>query len=131
MEYTLITTHSEQFLCDRYQLNHIDNHEDLIAGYLQLAEKHPDHRVLLTLDDIDQAGYTSMHTKHKHDLDDTADYDLSSLGPDCFEDGEHQGYLTSKDEFFIREGNFRKHCDGVSLEDLYKKGINLFDDTPD
>ncbi len=89
----------------------------MLTVHSHLSAKHPEHRVLMTLDDPGQAAYTSGHTIRVHMLDDVDGYDLSRLPKDVFEDGEHQGYLTTLDEFPIRLENLRKCAADTSFSD--------------
>lgn len=131
MELELITGESENFLCDRYKVTNLSSQEELLVSYKRLAEEVPDHAFLVTLDNLDQACYTSMHAKMAHHLDDTDGHDLSSLSAVCFKDGEHKGYLTSKEEFFIRKSNFLKRCSDISIDDAFKKEIGLYEESID
>lgn len=118
---------SEDFLCDRYRVLSLADTADFVATYRALKAAKPDCSFLLTLDDLGQACYTSMHAKQRYDLDHTEGHDLSTLDPDCFEDGEHQGWLTTRQELFIRRGNIEARLGQASLADVVGKGITLFD----
>lgn len=103
--------------CDGYRVDGAATMGALIDVMAELRAKHPGTQLLATLDDLDQAFYTSGHTIDKHRLDDADGYDLSRVDRSAFENGEHQGYLTTKSEFFIRHGNFLKGAT-VRFEDL-------------
>lgn len=106
-------------LCDSYRVDDAG----LPALLDILREKrtaHPGMQLLATLDQLQQAFYTSGHSVDLHDLDDTEGYDLSGVDPGVFEDGEHPGHLATKSEFFIRHGNFQKRAT-VRFEDLAGK----------
>ncbi|PMN72137.1 hypothetical protein [Enterovibrio norvegicus] len=121
----LVNSPSEDFLCDRYRLSEKQSTEGLLALLVQLEHENPGYIFYLTLDDFGQATYTSMHSKMSFDLDCTDGYDLSSLPSECFEDGDHLGYLSHKEEFFIRKGNIEKQLDKVTFESVCAKGISL------
>ena len=131
MELELIDLPSEHFLCDRYKLKRPTSSRELVDAYCRLKARQPNVSFLFTLDDLNQACYTSMHAKNAFGLDDTEGFDLSGLGPECFEDGEHKGYLTTKNELFIREVNFRKGILSVSLEDVLAKQVCPYDESVD
>lgn len=121
----LVNSPSEDFLCDRYRLSEKQSTEGLLELIIQLEQENPGHKFILTLDDFGQAIYTSMHSKISFDLDCIDGYDLSTLPGDCFEDGDHHGYLSYKEEFFIRKGNIEKQLDKVTFESVCAKGISL------
>ena len=131
MEFELIEAPSEHFLCDRHRVDSPTSSQEFIDTYGALKAHRPDASFLFTLDDLGQACYTSMHAKGAHDLDDTAGFDLSGLGPECFEEGRHRGHLTSKSELFIREANYLKGVRVTSLDDVLAKRLSLFDESID
>lgn len=113
-------------LCDGVTAENVPDFAALLALRTRLAKAHPNLRVLTTLDDPDQAAYTSGHGIMKHGLDDTEGHELSALGPECFDDGEHCGFLTTPAEFPIRLANLKAHAAGTSFDDacgmLYWEG---------
>ncbi|MCH8620389.1 DUF4253 domain-containing protein [Undibacterium sp. TS12] len=131
MQLDYITGEYERFLCDRYACQQISGAADMIATYHSLLDKNPGYRFLFTLDDLGQALYTSMHASSGEDLDDVEGYDLSHLPASCFEDGQHLGYLTCKEELFIVRGNIEKKCRELDFEDVCARGISLFHDSID
>ena len=52
-------------------------------------------------------------------------HDLSGLPAECFENGKHLGYLTTKAEFGICAHNFRKQTASVSFADACAHGLTL------
>ena len=117
-------------LCDGYHLSKPPSFRTLIDVFNEKAALHPDAHLLATLDDFDQASYTSGHATDKHKLDDTDGYDLSSVDPAVFTDGEHSGYLTTKSEFFIRRGNLMKKAAATTFADARGKlnwGLDDYD----
>lgn len=81
--------------------------------------------MLLTLDDVPQACYTSGHAGMSLDLSESAGMDLSSLPESCFEDGEYLGYLNTPEEFFICQHNFQHAVKEASFEQACEKGLSL------
>jgi len=115
-------------ICDVYSITGIDSFAELLKIRADYQSQYPDYSILLTLDDLGQAQYTSMHAKSSHDLDDIEGYDLSSVDKSAFENGEHIGYLTTKSEFFIRKGNFEKKIQDISFADVCAEGITIDDE---
>jgi len=72
----------------------------------QVEAMHPNHRALATLDHVTQAFYTNGHAVGMYELDNLEGHNLDALPPTAFEDGEHLGYFTTKDEFPFRVANF-------------------------
>ena len=97
----------------------------MVAFYDKQLGENSSFSFLYTLDDLGQACYTSMHACLTHGLNDSDGHDLSQLSSECFEDGEHKGYLSRKEEFYIREANFRKKAKDVSLETVGIHGIRI------
>jgi len=108
-------------LCDGYLLSGSFTLNEIADFVQNTCKNHPEHVLLATLDDTDQGFYTCGHSIMSNDLNNTDDYDLSGLPTELFEDGEHCGYLKSKEEFFIRKGNFQKNVTDLSIESLLKK----------
>lgn len=105
------------YLCDGVIAENIPDFATLRALHAKLQAAQPGTRVLASLDDPHQAAYTSHHATDTHDLDRTEGHDLSALGPECFEDGDHCGYLTTPAEFPIRLANLRALSEPLSLAD--------------
>lgn len=113
-------------LCDGVTAENVPDFASLRALHSRLQAENSEKRVLMTLDDPGQAAYTSGHSIETHRLDDTEGHDLSALGPECFEDGEHVCYLSTPAEFPIRLANLKASAAGVSFDDacgvLYWEG---------
>ena len=112
-------------LCDEYQLNNIENIEDLLLFIRDKKQQYPDKKLLLSLDDFSQACYTSGHARNTYHLDEVGSLDLSSVSPEAFEDGEHQGYLSTPSEFFICQHNFNQLVKDAIFSDACNKGLTL------
>ena len=126
MKLTYIEDGNEDFLCSRYRIKQPMSTAALLEALDALAKEKPDFRFLMTLDFFPQACYTSMHAKMTHELDSTEGFDLSGLPAECFEEGEHLGYLTHKAEFFIQKANYERRLDQVSFDSLCDKQIGLY-----
>lgn len=105
-------------LCDGYFIDGSISMDELSVFLTEKSKEHPGCILLSTLDDYNQAFYTSGHSIDKHDLDDVKGYDLSSVDTSAFENGEHTGHLSTKSEFFIRKDNFFKKTGKVQFHDL-------------
>lgn len=102
-------------LCDGVTAHNVPSFADLLALHAGLQREHESVRVLVSLDDLGQASYTSGHGVEAYELDDTEDHDLSGLGDEVFEDGEHVGYLSTMAEFPIRLANLIELSEEVEL----------------
>jgi hypothetical protein len=109
---------SQPEICDEYLGTEIKSLNEIFETLTELKSKFLDHTVLVTLDDLGQAQYTSMHGIMSHDLDETEGYDLSNVDPVAFEDGEHIGCLTTKSEFFIRRDNFLSKATSINFSEV-------------
>lgn len=105
-------------LCDGVTAHGLASFADLLALHARLQREHSDVRVLASLDDLGQAAYTSGHCVDLHGLDDVEGHDLSGLAPEVFENGEHQGYLSTPAEFPIRLANLVERARGQRLDQI-------------
>ena len=127
MKLHFIDSPSENFLCERYKVTGCTSFKALTDEVKKLEKAFPDFRFLTTLDDLNQACYTSMHSKIYHDLDKiNEDISTAHLPSECFEEGEHIGCLTHKAEFSIRQKNIDAHLNSVTIDDICNKNISLF-----
>ncbi|MBN8500800.1 MAG: hypothetical protein J0M19_06585 [Sphingomonadales bacterium] len=110
-----------QILCDGFTATNITSLDLLLAEIFRLRREFPGHQVVATLDDLQQACYTSGHGTAAHDLDSTAGHDLTGLDPKAFTDGEHLGYLSTTSEFPIRYSNLARLAAACALPDLQNK----------
>lgn len=58
-------------LCNEYRIDEIESLDCLIDFYHQKSQEYSNQRILLTLDDVSQACYTSGHARMTYDLADT------------------------------------------------------------
>ena len=116
-----------QLLCDGVTAYNLSSFAELMTVHSTLQQERPDHRVLATLDDVDQACYTCGHAIDTHQLDDVDAHDLSSLPESLLQDGEHPGYLSTPAEFPIRLANLLEKARSVEIGRL----TGLLDFTPD
>jgi len=119
-----ITDNAERYLCDRYKVGDF-NTEELIEFYEELRRDNPGFHFLVTIDNLNQAEYTSMHARLTHDLDAFDARDVSKFPEICFEDGEHIGYLLTQDEFFVRKRNFLRLAEKAKEGNFLEKNLRL------
>lgn len=105
-------------LCDGLSAKTLGSFADLLALHARLQAEHPGKRVLASLDGLTQASYTSGHATDFHGLDDTEGHDLSGLGAEMFENGQHRGYLSTPAEFPIRLANLLERARDIWYEHL-------------
>lgn len=106
-------------LCDGLTARNLSSFADLLVLHTRLQQEHPDHRVLASLDDLGQASYTAGHGVDYYELDAVEGHDLSGLGPEVFENGKHQGYLSTPAEFPIRLANLLERARDIRFEAVF------------
>ena len=117
-----------EILCDSYLIENLESFEELIEVYNLHKEKNPEKTIIVTLDNLGQAEYTSVHSTMSNDLDVIEGYDLSGIDKECFENGEHLGYLSTPSEFFILKENFLKQVKDVDFLAACDKGLTIDED---
>jgi hypothetical protein len=105
-----------ELLCDGVTAHNLASFADLLALHARLQQDRPDVRVLASLDNLGQAGYTSGHCIETHGLDAIDGRDVSALPRDAFEDGEYLGFLTTRAAFPIRLENLMDAAAGVTIQ---------------
>jgi hypothetical protein len=105
-------------LCDGVVAKGVADFASVLRLHADLAIAHPGCRVLVSLDQLGQACYTSGHACDHHELDSVEGHDLSALPPECFEDGDHIGSFTTPAEFPLRLRNLWRLAAAVSLDDV-------------
>ena len=116
---------SNETLFETYVIEDYHSFETLLQAYHQFKQQNSGKSILLTLDNLGQAEYTSTHATLSHDLDDTEGYDLSNLDAAAFENGEHIGYLSTPSEFFIRKENFFKKAVDIAFADACDRDLTI------
>lgn len=106
-------------LCDGLTAHHVPAFADLLALHARLQRENARVCVLTSLDDLGQASYTSGHGVDFHDLDAVEGHDLSGLDAEVFENGEHQGYLSTPAEFPIRLANLIERARDIQVEQVF------------
>lgn len=119
---------NNETLFDSFVIENLNSFDELIEVYQTYKQNNFDKTIILTLDDLGQAEYTSVHSIHLNDLDETEGYDLSGLDKVCFEDGEHLGYLSTPPEFFIRKENFLKQTKDIGFASVCDRELTIDED---
>ena len=114
-----------EILCESYLIEGTISFNELLNVYHKYKKENPDKTIIVTLDDLDQAEYTSTHSTMANDLDETEGYDLSELDRTCFENNEHIGYLSTPSEFFIRKENFLKKIENVDFSSVCENRLTI------
>lgn len=127
MKITLLNENqnSKEGLFPNYLIEDFQSIKELLEIYYNFRKEYENQTIIFTLDDLNQAEYTSMHATMFHDLDETEGHDLSKVDPKAFENGEHIGHLTTPSEFFIRKINFEKKSKTTEFVDACDKGLFL------
>jgi hypothetical protein len=116
---------SDAILLESYIIKELPSFDALLEVYHQFKQDHPEQSVIVTLDDLGQAEYTSTHATMTHDLDNTEGHDLSGIDASAFENGEHIGYLSTPSEFFIRKENFILQVKDIGFSDACERGLTI------
>lgn len=117
-----------EILCDSYFIENIESFQELMEVYNLYKQNNPEKTIIVTLDDLGQAEYTSVHSTMSNDLDTIEGHDLSGVDKECFENGEHLGYLSTPSEFFILKENFLKQVIDVNFLTACDKGLTIDED---
>lgn len=98
-------------VCEAYLLSGDTSIATLMAARALLAERYPDHLILCSLDDLDQAVYTSGHALESHGL---------VRDSDPYNEPENRGNRTGNDTkgFELRLKRFRAAMPTASLADI-------------
>lgn len=118
---------SVENLFEKYIIEECTSFDELLKLYNSFRESNRGKSVILSLDDLNQAEYTSTHATLTYDLDNTEGYDLSGVDAVAFEEGGHIGYLSTPSEFFIRKENFIKQAGGVDFSEVGERGLTIED----
>lgn len=119
---------SNVILFESHIIKGCNSFDELIEVYQKYRKENIGKTVIVTIDDLSQAEYTSAHATMYHNLDDTTGYDLSGIDPLAFENGKHIGNLSTPSEFFIRKDNFKKMVKGFDFSKACERGLTIDDD---
>lgn len=110
-----------EILCDGYTVSQITSFEHWVSLLRTIQKANTERFVLASLDDFTQASYTCGHGIDSYELDEIEGYDLSGVDASAFENGEHNGMLSTASEFFIRHENLLKFGQRTNIEDAFDK----------
>jgi hypothetical protein len=116
---------NRKLLFESYLIQGCDSFDKLIEVYQEFKLNNPNKSILVTLDNLGQAEYTSTHAIAFNDLDNIEGYDLSDVDSSAFENGEHIGYLSTPSEFFIQKENFLKQTIEVDFSEACNRGLSI------
>lgn len=85
-----------EILFDSFVIKNLKSFNELLELYQTYKQHNSGKTLILTLDDLGQAEYTSSHSIMSNDLDATEGYDLSNLYSTCFEENEHNRLSLNK-----------------------------------
>lgn len=114
--------------CDEYGLTGLKRFDDLLDARQRLMLEHPGCTIVMSLDDLDQARYTSGHARLGLGLDRPDATELAHLPACCFEHGEYVGYTSCKAEFPMCLRNLRQHVGATTFADACAHGLTLDDE---
>ncbi|MDH5325474.1 MAG: hypothetical protein OEZ58_14155 [Gammaproteobacteria bacterium] len=115
----------EDFLCEYFRIHELSNIDELISEVKKRTEESPDYKYLVTLDDIGQASYTSMHSKMYNALD-GGDWIAKEKIDGSWMDGDYlRDDLGFEQKFLIRRFGFKHGLEGVGFDDIYEKLLYL------
>ncbi|MGV3697976.1 hypothetical protein [Flavobacterium sp.] len=116
---------SLEILFESYLIKGCGSFDKLLEVYQEYKKNNPDKSVIITLDNLDQAEYTSTHAILFNDLDNIEGHDLSNVDSAAFENGEHIGYLSTPSEFFILKENFFKQTKEMDFSGACDRGLSI------
>lgn len=119
---------SNEILFESFVIEDLNSFDELIKIYEAYKQDNFGKTIILTLDNLGQAEYTSGHSINSNNLEETEGYDLSGLDIVCFEDGEHLGYLSTPSEFFIRKENFLKQTKDIDFKSVCERELTIDED---
>lgn len=109
-------------LCDGCRLDAVPSIDALVAIVEAASRTVPDRQVLATLDDLNQATYTSSHACLSHGLDDEEDLDLGRLFPEGAPERDAYGDLrTPQARFSVRLANLRRAAESLTYDHLHRR----------
>ena len=118
-----------EMLFDSFLIENISSYEELMEVYQTYKQDNLDKTIILTLDDLGQAEYTSGHSCDSNFLLETEGYDLFGLDKACYdEDNKYLGHLSTPSEYFIIRENFLKRTKKIDFKTVCEKDISNSED---
>jgi hypothetical protein len=115
----------EDFLCGYYRVHDLADIRELISEVQALREENPSVQFIMTLDDIGQACYTSMHAIMSYDLDEGSWLSSESIDPSWLDGDYLRDDLTFEQRFFVRKLGFKHGVSDVQFDDIFEKLLYL------
>jgi len=117
------------FLCEYFRIHELLDINELVASVKKLAIEHEQFKFIITLDDIAQATYTSMHSIACNSLDD-GDWIAKENIDDSLMDGNYfRDDLSFEQNFTIRHMGFKHGLIDIKFEDIFDKDLSLGHDS--
>lgn len=115
----------EDFLCEYYRIHELADVNELLDEIEILSQENKGYRFIITLDDIGQASYTSMHSKMSNELDDGKWLSKENIDPSWMDGSFLRDDLNFDQQFLIRRLGFKHGLSAVKFEDVFKKLLFL------
>ena len=119
----------EDFLCEYYRIHDLTDINELLDEIQVLSQKNQGYRFIMTLDDIGQASYTSMHSKMSNGLDGGQWLAKENIDPSWMDGNFLRDDLNFEQKFLIRRLGFKYGLSTVQFADIFKKILFLDDDS--
>ena len=117
------------FLSEYYRVHDLKNIEELYSEINKRKLESPGFQFLITLDDIGQASYTSMHSKMSNGLDGGGWLKKENIDSSWYEEGYLKEDLNFDKSFYIRKLGFKHGLEKSKFEDIFEKILYLDEDS--
>ncbi|WP_166115155.1 hypothetical protein [Pseudoalteromonas sp. Z9A5] len=125
MKFEYKKEYCDDFLCGYYRIHDLDDINKLLDEVQVLSQENQGYRFIMTLDDMGQASYTSMHSKMSNDLDDGTWLSTENIDPSWMDGSFLRDDLSFDQQFLIRKLGFKHGLSKVQLEDVFEKNLFL------
>lgn len=115
----------EDFLCGYYRIHDLSDINELLEQVKVLSQENQGYKFIITLDDIGQASYTSMHSKMSNELDGGEWLETENIDPSWMDEGFLRDDLNFDQQFFIRKLGFKHGLSTVQFDDIFEKVLFL------
>ncbi|UDL06506.1 hypothetical protein [Marinobacter sp. CA1] len=120
-----------EFLCGYYRIHDLVDINDILYEAQVLSQGSHGYKFIMTLDDIGQASYTSMHSKMSNELDGGEWLTSENIDPSWMDGDFLRDDLGFDKKFLIRKLGFKHGLSNVKLEDIFKKSLFLDQESRD
>lgn len=125
MKLEYIKEYCGDFLCGYYRIHDLVDINDLLDEVQVLSQGSRGCKFIMTLDDIGQASYTSMHSKMSNELDGGEWLTNEDIDPSWMDGDFLRDDLSFDNQFLIRKLGFKHGLSKVKLEDIFNKKLFL------